>query len=179
MMSLAEVNILVIHNKMENPENLLLKHSAGNVIMDAERTAMMTKDTSPIRSLEERLRLRAEKTAPDKVPAAICKVIEVRRVLTEQRLRGHSWASLTQMLADEGLNLTAGTLRNYLAQIGHAEDILCASGNADPSDAQIHGALRQSQARRPAASCLQPAKNITPHARASRSKANHDPHEDL
>lgn len=144
----------------------------------------MNKETASAGSLEERLRQRAERMVPDKAPAAICKVIEVRRVLAEQRHRGHSWASLAQMLADEGLNLTAGTLRNYMAQIGRAEAHLYNAGNPEPSDCEIHKALRQMQAASPP----QPTKIITPSARASPptrgihaspATTTHDPYEDL
>lgn len=151
---------------------------------------MMSKETASAGSLEERLRERAEGTVPDKVPAAICQVIEVRRVLSEQRLRGHSWASLAQMLADVGLNLTAGTLRNYMRQIGRAEAYLHDAGKSDASDSEIHAALRRMQAapRRPAAPSPQLAKIITPDARASPptrgihaspATTTHDPHENL
>lgn len=145
---------------------------------------MMSKETASAGSLEERLRQRAEETVPDKVPAAICQVIEVRGVLAEQRHRGHSWASLAQMLADVGLNLTAGTLRNYMAQIGRAEAYLHNAGNPEPSDCEIHAALRRMQAASPP----QPTKIITPSARtspptrgihASPATTTHDPHEDL
>lgn len=125
-------------------------------------------------SLAERLRRRAAETEPDKTPPVIRKIIEVRRVIVEQRLRGHSWSGLAGMLAHEGLNLADGTLRNYMAQIRRAEAQLHSAGNANPSDAEIHASMRQKQAA--------PRCSVTPPPAGSRpmtSPTSFDPHENL
>lgn len=135
---------------------------------------MMTEETPADRPLKERLRLLAEATAPDKTPPLICKIIEVRRVIAEQRLRGHSWSALAGMLAQEGLNLADGTLRNYMAQIGHAEAQLHDAGNPTPSDAEIHTALRQKRA------ALQRPVGLPQNgSRPAASTTSFDPHENL
>ncbi len=142
----------------------------------------MTTETTTVLPLEERLRLLADATAPDKTPSAICKIIEVRRFIAEQRLRGHSWAALARMLAQEGLNLAAGSLRNYMAQIGRAEEHLHASGNSDPSDSEIHAALRQKQAapQRPAVQAQRrPSPALVVSAPPPLSTTTTDPYENL
>lgn len=93
------------------------------------------------RPLSERLTLRAEGLEPDKAMATIFKIIEARRVIAEQRLRGLSWAALTRLLEEEGVNLSEGTLRNYARMIGIAEAALRAKGNPEPTDKEIHAAL--------------------------------------
>ena len=91
--------------------------------------------------LSERLKMRAAGLEPDRVTAMIFKIIEARCVIAEQRLRGVSWAALTRLLAEEGVNLSEGTLRNYARMIGAAEAALRTKGNPDPTDKEIHAAL--------------------------------------
>jgi hypothetical protein len=93
------------------------------------------------RPLSERLTLRAEGLEPDKATATIFKIIEARRVIAEQRLRGLSWAALTRLLAEEGVNLSEGTLRNYARMIGVAEADVRTKGNLEPTDKEIHASL--------------------------------------
>lgn len=99
--------------------------------------------TDSIQPLSERLRRRAETMQPDKRLPIIRRIIEVRIVLAEQRGRGLSWAALADLLGNEGVHVSAGTLRNYMRQIGRAERALLEAGNASPSDAQIHARLHQ------------------------------------
>ena len=47
-----------------------------------------------------------------------------RAVLAEQKMRGLSWAALTDLLESEGVSLAEGTLRNYMRMIGQAEVIV-------------------------------------------------------
>ncbi len=143
----------------------------------------MTTKTTADRPLEERLRLLADATAPDKTPPTIRKIIEVRRFIAEQRLRGHSWSALAGMLAQEGLNLAEGSLRNYMAQIGRAEALLHNAGNSNPSDVEIHAALRQKQAapQRPVMQALNgpsPARDAPALAPLS-TATTRDPYENL
>lgn len=93
------------------------------------------------RTLSERLKVRAASLDPDKATATIFKIIEARHVIAEQRLRGLSWAALTRLLAEEGVNLSEGTLRNYVRMIGSAEAALQAKGNPEPTDKEIHASL--------------------------------------
>lgn len=93
------------------------------------------------RPLSERLKIRAAGLEPDKATATIFKIIEARSVIAEQRLRGLSWAALTRLLAEEGVNLSEGTLRNYARMIGGAEADLRAKGNPEPTDKEIHDAV--------------------------------------
>ena len=62
--------------------------------------------------LVERLNARAATLQPDKAATTISKIIEVRAVLAEQKMRGLSWAALTDLLESEGVSLAEGTLRN-------------------------------------------------------------------
>lgn len=93
------------------------------------------------RPLSERLKMRAASFDPDKATATIFKIIEARHVIAEQRLRGLSWAALTRLLAEEGVNLSEGTLRNYARMIGAAEADVRAKGNPEPTDKEIHASL--------------------------------------
>lgn len=93
------------------------------------------------RPLSERLKMRAAGLEPDKATATIFKIIEARSVIAEQRLRGLSWAALTRLLGEEGVNLSEGTLRNYARMIGGAEADLRAKGNPEPTDKEIHDAV--------------------------------------
>lgn len=108
-------------------------------------------------TLATRLQRRAEACHPDKPQPMLRRIIEVRSVLAEQHLRGLSWTALADLLAAEGLNLTAGTLRNYMNEIGHVVDHLRAQGHADPSDAEIHAALRKKRGPLPSPKPLRPA----------------------
>mgnify|MGYP000084114462 CR=1 FL=1 len=111
----------------------------------------------PRRPLSERLKLRADGQEPDKATATIFKIIEARSVIAEQRLRGLSWAALTRLLEEEGVNLSEGTLRNYARMIGSAEAALRAMGNPEPTDKEIHAALyAPGNAARAAPSRMQP-----------------------
>lgn len=92
-------------------------------------------------SLVERLNARAATLQPDKAATTISKIIEVRAVLAQQKMRGLSWAALTNLLESEGVSLAEGTLRNYMRLIGQAEATLRAGGNSAPSDQDIHAAL--------------------------------------
>lgn len=91
--------------------------------------------------LVERLNARAATLQPDKAATTISKIIEARAVLAEQKMRGLSWAALTDLLESEGVSLAEGTLRNYMRLIGQAEATLRAGGNAAPTDQDIHAAL--------------------------------------
>ncbi len=91
--------------------------------------------------LVERLNARAATLQPDKAAKTISKIIEVRAVLAEQKMRGLSWAALTDLLESEGVSLAEGTLRNYMRLIGQAEATLRAGGNSAPSDKDIRAAL--------------------------------------
>lgn len=93
------------------------------------------------RPLSERLKMRAASFDSDKATATIVKIIEARHVIAEQRLRGLSWAALTRLLAEEGVNLSEGTLRNYARMIGAAEAGVRAKGNTEPTDNEIHASL--------------------------------------
>lgn len=91
--------------------------------------------------LSERLKTRAARLQPDKAIATVAKIIEARKVIAEQRLRGLSWAALNRLLAEEGVNLSEGTLRNYARMIGTAEAFLRGKGNNEPTDTEIHAAI--------------------------------------
>jgi hypothetical protein len=91
--------------------------------------------------LVERLNARAATLQPDKAAKTISKIIEVRAVLAEQKMRGLSWAALTDLLESEGVSLAEGTLRNYMRMIGQAEAAMRAGGNMVPSDQDIRAAL--------------------------------------
>lgn len=95
--------------------------------------------------LIERLKARAATLQPDKSAKTISRIIEVRDVLAQQRMRGLSWAALTGLLESEGVCLAEGTLRNYMRMIGQAEAALRAVGNPAPSDQDIHAALHIQQ----------------------------------
>ena len=95
--------------------------------------------------LVERLNARAATLQPDKAATTISKIIEVRAVLAEQKMRGLSWAALTDLLESEGVSLAEGTLRNYMRMIGQAEAALRAGGNMAPSDQDIRAALHIGQ----------------------------------
>lgn len=97
--------------------------------------------------LAERLRKRAEALRPDKQPPVIRKIIEVRSVIAQERLRGRSWNALSDLLKAEGIHLTPGTLRNYMALIGQAETALRDAGTLSPGDDDIHAALRHPVSR--------------------------------
>lgn len=109
------------------------------------------------RPLSERLKMRAASLPPDKPVATILRIIEARSVLAEQRLRGMSWAALTRLLAEEGVNLSDGTLRNYMRMIGAAEAALRAGGMAEPTDREIHAALYGPHRAAPAPKASDPA----------------------
>lgn len=97
-------------------------------------------------SLADRLRNRAASTRPDKRPPVIMQIIPVRIVIAEQRDRGLSWEVLADLLAAEGVNLSPGTLRNYIALIAKSIASLRAVGNTSPSDVEIHAAVRDKTA---------------------------------
>ena len=99
--------------------------------------------------LVERLNARAATLQPDKAAKTISKIIEVRAVLAEQKMRGLSWAALTDLLESEGVSLAEGTLRNYMRLIGQAEAALRAGGNSAPSDKDIRAALHIRQGANP------------------------------
>lgn len=93
-------------------------------------------------SLAERLQRRADAMAEATSPVIIRCVIAARQVLVAQRRRGIYWAVLADLLTQEGVALTEGTLRNYIAMVGKAEAALRAAGNDAPGDDEIHAALR-------------------------------------
>lgn len=103
---------------------------------------MDTTSASDGASLAERLQRRAEALTETASPAIIRSVIAARKVLVAQRRRGLSWAALADLLTQEGVALTEGTLRNYVAMVSKAEAALRAAGNATPDDDEIHAALR-------------------------------------
>lgn len=92
----------------------------------------------PALSQADQLRALAEQTPIKKTNTAIRKVIELRDALTEERCRGRTSDGLAALLAAAGINITPGTLRNYLADIDRAVLALESDGNAAPSDADIH-----------------------------------------
>lgn len=104
---------------------------------------MTNQQTDPVQPLSERLRRRAETMQPDKRLPIVRRIIEVRIVLAEQRQRGLSWSALADLLGNEGIHVSAGTLRNYMRQIGRAESALREAGNASPSDAEIYAGRHQ------------------------------------
>lgn len=97
----------------------------------------------PALSQADRLRSLAEQTPIKKTNTAISKIIELRDVLTEERCRGRTSDGLAELLAEAGVNITPGTLRNYLADIDRAILALESEGNAAPSDADIHRKVNQ------------------------------------
>ena len=112
--------------------------------------------------LSERLKMRAAGLVPDRATATIFKIIEARHVIAEQRLRGLSWAALTRLLAEEGVNLSEGTLRNYVRMIGSAEAALQAKGNPEPTDKEIHASLYASRTAAPSQLRATPQKPSAP-----------------
>jgi hypothetical protein len=128
--------------------------------------------------LIERLKARATSVLPDKFATTISKIIEVRSVLAEQRMRGLSWCALTHLLEAEGVSLAQGTLRNYARMIGQAEAVLRDRGNPAPTDAEIHAALHiQNQAPAgPALTRAPPQKpsGLLPHAVPQKTPTRHD-----
>lgn len=138
------------------------------------------------RTLSERLKLRAASLDPDKATATIFKIVEARHVIAEQRLRGLSWAALTRLLAEEGVNLSEGTLRNYVRMIGSAEAALQAKGNPEPTDKEIHASLyapRTAALATPAPTLFMKQQNTPPRADptppAARSSVIRNPDRDL
>lgn len=97
-----------------------------------------TPTPAPALSQAEQLRALADKTPIKKTNTAISKIIELRDVLTEERCRGRTSDGLAELLAEAGVNITPGTLRNYLADIDRAILALESEGNAAPSDSDIH-----------------------------------------
>lgn len=90
------------------------------------------------RSLEDRLRKRAEQEPIKKTSSALLQIIEIRDFLIDERLRGRTSDDLARFLASEGINITPGTLRNYRAQIERAIIALEDEGNTAPSTNDIH-----------------------------------------
>lgn len=118
-------------------------HHAGSF-----QSREMLMPTPPLENripLVERLNARAATLQPDKSATTISKIIEARAVLAAQKMRGLSWAALTDLLESEGVSLAEGTLRNYMRMIGQAEASLRAEGNAAPTDQDIHAALHSRQ----------------------------------
>lgn len=122
-----------------------------------------TAETPPSTLSEaEQLRALADKTPIKKTRSAIRKVIELRDVLTEERCRGRTSDDLAELLAQAGINITPGTLRNYLADIDRAILALESDGNAAPSDAAIHRRLNEIvNAARASATPQEPRQNHT------------------
>lgn len=97
---------------------------------------------SPMPPLSERLIAQAEALSPDRPVPLVFRIVELRRVLSQLKLSGFSWGMLARLLAEEGLHISPGTLRNYMRLIGLAEARLHGLGQIAPSDAEIHAALR-------------------------------------
>lgn len=89
-------------------------------------------------SFEARVRARAKEKPIKKTRPALLQIIEIRNVLIDERLRGRTSDDLAGILASEGINITPGTLRNYLAQIGRAIVALENERKEKPSNADIH-----------------------------------------
>lgn len=89
-------------------------------------------------SFEDRVRARAKAMPRKKTKSAILQIIEIRGLLNDERRSGRTSDHLARILADEGLSVAPGTLRNYLSQIERAILALQSEGNTAPSDADIH-----------------------------------------
>lgn len=89
-------------------------------------------------SLSERLEKRFLATPNKKTQPVIFKIIQVRKVVAQQRLQGRSWADLADFLSHEHVHISDGTLRNYMGMIGTAVDELSATCGGEVSDEQIH-----------------------------------------
>jgi len=103
-------------------------------------------------TLAERIEMRAQEVHPDKASPVISKIIEARGAIVQERLRGHSWAHLVDILAAEGVNLSQGTLRNYMAKIGRAEAALKDKGVLSPTNEHIRAAVWREHPKVPAGS---------------------------
>jgi hypothetical protein len=87
--------------------------------------------------MASRLRKRAEDAKRNPTKSLIDKVIAERRVILDLRGDGYSAKQIAEWLANEGIHLDAGTLRNYIARICAAERQAHHDGISDPDDADI------------------------------------------
>ena len=89
-------------------------------------------------SLSARLRKRAAANPIAKSKNVLLELIEARDTLKELRAGGHSSETIQELLEAEKVHATAGTIRNYRAQIDRAIEALELEGNSAPTDDQIH-----------------------------------------
>lgn len=89
-------------------------------------------------SLSERLRERAAANPIEKSKNVLRELIEARDSLAELRAEGRSSEKIQELLEAEQVHATAGTIRNYRAQIHRAIEALELSGNSAPTDEEIH-----------------------------------------
>jgi hypothetical protein len=87
--------------------------------------------------MASRLRKRAEDAKRNPTKSLIDKVIAERQVILDLRGDGHSAKQIAEWLANEGIHLDAGTLRNYIARICAAERQAHRDGISNPDDADI------------------------------------------
>ena len=90
-------------------------------------------------NLESRLRKHASDAALSPVKSLLKKIIERREVIFELRDIGHSARRICEWLANEGVHMNDGTLRNYIARISAAEHRARDDGIVTPCDADILG----------------------------------------
>jgi hypothetical protein len=77
-------------------------------------------------TLSERIEARAKTLHSDKRPPVMFQIIEAHEKLATLHLEKRSWANLVEILDAEGVHLSQGTLRNYMARIGKAKAALAA-----------------------------------------------------
>ena len=100
-------------------------------------------------SREDRIRARARAQPVNKKETFIRELISFHRFILEERCKGRPTEQLKQLLDEDGLHMSEGTLRNYIPQIERSIAALHSLGNKNPSDDEIHRELiEQAKARR-------------------------------
>jgi hypothetical protein len=84
------------------------------------------------------LRERAAANPIEKSKNVLRELIEARDSLAELRAEGRSSEKIQELLEAEQVHATAGTVRNYRAQICRAIEALELDGNSAPTDDEIH-----------------------------------------
>lgn len=84
-----------------------------------------------------RMRNRRDRMTPRRKHSAVSQVVELSECIREHRALGYSWDQIAELLADEGIFLTPGTLRNCMRLLEKAASALARDGVAEPSDAAL------------------------------------------
>lgn len=96
-------------------------------------------DNTSDTDLAAKLRKHAADAELSPVKSLLEKIIEHRQVIFELRDIGHSARQICEWLANEGVHMNDGTLRNYIARITAAEHRARDDGIVTPCDADILG----------------------------------------